>query len=169
MSAMLDTVGEVLNELEMKYESDEEKGLVHLGVNGNDLSAHVFFRAEEDHNAMVLHILPHVMVPAEKRLTAAEFLTRANYGLRHGNFELDMNDGEVRYKVFASAEDSQFSNSMVKIMFLAGMSTVDRYYKGLMKVCFGEMEPQLAIDEIEKPRRAPLTLPDRISRRIGMQ
>lgn len=35
----------------------------------------------------------------------AEFLTRANYGLVFGNFEMDMHDGEIRYKPsFRAAE-----------------------------------------------------------------
>ena len=36
--------------------------------------------------------------PEEMRVPMAEFLTRANYGLRIGNFEMDFEDGEVRYK-----------------------------------------------------------------------
>ncbi len=39
-----------------------------------------------------------VKAPEEKRLAIAEFVARANDGLRIGNFELDFGDGEVRYK-----------------------------------------------------------------------
>ena len=39
-------------------------------------------------------------VPEEKRSAVAEFITRANYGLPGGNFEMDWRDGELRYKVF---------------------------------------------------------------------
>ena len=37
-------------------------------------------------------------MPAERRLEVSEFLTRANHGLADGNFELDFDDGEVRFK-----------------------------------------------------------------------
>ena len=32
----------------------------------------------------------------EERAAMAEFLCRANYGMRYGNFEMDLQDGELR-------------------------------------------------------------------------
>lgn len=34
----------------------------------------------------------------------SEYICRANYGLNCGNFELDYNDGEIRYKCYVSCE-----------------------------------------------------------------
>jgi len=34
-----------------------------------------------------------------------EFLTRANYGLNIGNFEMDFQDGEIRFKTAIDVEE----------------------------------------------------------------
>ena len=34
-----------------------------------------------------------------KRQDIAEYLTRANYGMVMGNFEMDYSDGEIRYLI----------------------------------------------------------------------
>lgn len=33
-----------------------------------------------------------------------EYITGANYGLRNGNFEMDVEDGEIRYKVYVNVK-----------------------------------------------------------------
>ena len=37
-------------------------------------------------------------VREDKRDVVCRYITRANYGLRNGNLEMDLDDGEVRYK-----------------------------------------------------------------------
>jgi hypothetical protein len=57
-----------------------------------------YAQAVEEKDLVLLYsIAPH-RVPAERRLEVSEFLTRANHGLADGNFELDFEDGEVRFK-----------------------------------------------------------------------
>ena len=51
-------------------------------------------------------VLP-LNVPDEKRHAVAEFITRANYAMAIGNFEMDFSDGEVRFKTSIDATDSR--------------------------------------------------------------
>jgi hypothetical protein len=51
-----------------------------------------------DMEQFLFYVVASTRAPEEVRLAVAEFLTRANYGMRIGNFELDYSDGEVRYK-----------------------------------------------------------------------
>lgn len=45
-------------------------------------------------------------VPDARRLEAAEYLHRINYGLLLGNFEMDYDEGEVRFRTSLMAEGS---------------------------------------------------------------
>ncbi len=69
--------------------------MVFQGQNG-DLLCTALIRLEAQH--LVIYAYAPIKVLPETRLMAAEYLTRANYGMFIGNFELDFNDGEVRYK-----------------------------------------------------------------------
>lgn len=53
-------------------------------------------------------------VPEDRRLALAEFLTRANYGLFIGNFEMDWQDGEVRYKTSIDVAGDRLSTALVQ-------------------------------------------------------
>src|SRR5688500_12466181 len=53
-------------------------------------------------------VLPTI-VPQEKQREVMEYLTRANYGLSIGNFEMDLRDGEIRYKSSVDMADGELT------------------------------------------------------------
>jgi hypothetical protein len=57
-----------------------------------------YAQAVEEKDLVLLYSIAPQRVPADRRLEVSEFLTRANHGLADGNFELDFEDGEVRFK-----------------------------------------------------------------------
>ena len=85
---------------------------------------------EEKYWLIFYSYLP-VNVPVDKMVAAAEFVTRANRGMRIGNFELDYDDGEVRYKTSLDVEGGELSSKMIDNLLRANLSTTNRYFAGL--------------------------------------
>ena len=79
----------------------------------------------------------------------AEYLTRANFGLSNGNFELDYRDGEIRYKVFISCRDMLPSAAVLREAVILPVDMFDRYGNGLLAVLLGVRTPEEAIREAE--------------------
>jgi len=113
------------------------------GKNANYEGVMVFDEDEED--TLMLLVAPN-KVPEPKRLAAAEFLTRVNYGIKHGCFEMDMTDGEVRFKVSAVLCEGQLSQQMVHKMIGLALITLDRCYPALMAVTFANQTPSEAAE-----------------------
>ena len=79
----------------------------------------------------------------------SELLTRANYGLNIGNFEMDFSDGEVRYKTSINVEGGQLTTTIVKKLVYANVLTLDKYFPSIMKVIYADIPPDEAIALIE--------------------
>ena len=79
----------------------------------------------------------------------AEFITRANYGMIVGSFEMDYGDGEVRYKTSIDVEGDRLSLGLVRQLVYINVLMMDRYLPGIMKVAYGDVDPAAAIDSIE--------------------
>ena len=91
-------------------------------------------------------------INAQKSNSSAvgEFLHRANYGLKRGNFEMDYNDGEIRYKYTISLSDVQNDSfDSMRSLMLLGANMFQTYGDGLLAVAFGFKTPQEAIKECE--------------------
>ena len=88
-------------------------------------------------------------VPLEKLLTIAEFITRANYGLMLGNFELDFNDGEIRYKTSVDAQEIELNINAIAQIIYTNVLIMDRYFPGILSVIEQNEPPEKAISAIE--------------------
>jgi hypothetical protein len=144
-----ETLGEFLEEDEWKPRKLEEKhaySMLYSGENG-DYRCYAIVRIELEE--FLFYTVAPVRIPNEVRPAVAEYITRANYGLRIGNFELDYSDGEVRFKSSFNFEGETLTYGMLRNAMYPAVHSLDRYLPGLMRVSFGGATPLEAIEEIE--------------------
>lgn len=88
-----------------------------------------------------------ITVAEEYRPAVAEFMMRANYGLKLGAFELDFRDGEVRFKSTLSAVSGEPSIQDVARVVSMPVIMFERFGDGLVKCMMGVGNPA---EEIQK-------------------
>ena len=103
---------------------------------------------EEVHQFVFYSLLP-VNTPSDKLAAMAEFMARANYGMIVGNFELNYEDGEVRYKTSLDIGDGDLSLLLVKQLVYPNVATMDLYLPGLMAVIYSSTSAADAIAKVE--------------------
>ena len=92
----------------------------------------------------------------EKRDDMAEFLTRANYGLSLGDFEMDYDDGEIQYKMALDLEGDEAGTNVLptheQMANVIGLSAsmFRKYGKGILSVSYGGANPKEACENCEK-------------------
>jgi hypothetical protein len=90
-----------------------------------------------------------VAVAEELRVDMAEFILRANYGASIGCFEMDVDDGEIRYRTGLDVTDTQVEATMLRNIVLANLLMMDTYLPGILAVVHGGVAPHVAIQKIE--------------------
>jgi hypothetical protein len=76
-------------------------------------------------------------VPAGRRPEVSQFLTGANYGLAAGNFELDFEDGEIRYKTALHIQGDGLDGTLVKRLVRSNGMAMESYLPGIGAVITG--------------------------------
>lgn len=138
-------------DMELNFALEEENNRIRFSMD-TDAMKEVRFMAykENDRTMLFLTYLP-MKVPEDKRLELAEYITRANYGLHVGNFEMDLSDGELRYKTTGvSDEDSMPGLEVIRRLTYVGFSMFDRYVPGVLAILYGGKTAAEAIAEAEK-------------------
>ncbi len=120
-----------------------------LAFQGDNGQWSCYVQVNEARKEFLFYSLCPVTAPADKRLVMAEFLTRANYGLTIGNFEMDFDSGEIHYKTSLDVEGDRLSTALVRQLVYANVAIVDRYLPGIMAVIYGNVSPIDAISQIE--------------------
>ena len=149
MGAILDVATSFLQEDGWPLQQLEGQTIVQVSFQGDNGHWTCFAIAREEQAQFVFYSVCAARAPEARRLAMAEFLTRANYGLIIGNFELDWADGEIRYKTSLDVEGDRLTPALVKQMAYANVVTMDRYLPGIMRVIYGDVAPDQALAEID--------------------
>ena len=139
------------DEDDWNYQTLEDKSVLAGNFQGKKGKWRFIARAKEEQKQFIIYSILANNIPDDKLPEAAEYLTRANFGLTIGNWELDFSDGEVRYKTSVDVEGNEdiVNSELLKHLVYVNMWTTDRYLEGLMKVIYGGISPEEAIIEIE--------------------
>ena len=120
-----------------------------IGFQGKNSEWNCYAKAREKQQQFVFYSIAPINAPEEKRSAIAEFLTRANYGMTIGNFELDFADGEIRYKTSIDVEGVSLKFPQIKRLVYTNVTMMDEYLPGIMSVIDGDVLPEDAIAQIE--------------------
>jgi hypothetical protein len=91
----------------------------------------------EDKDLILLYSICPLRAPEGRRHEMSQFLTRANYGLAVGNFELDFDDGEIRYKTVLQLHGDELDSSALKRLVRANGVAMETYLPGIGSVIAG--------------------------------
>lgn len=143
------TLGTFLEEDGWYPQQIEGRPIYRMGFEGRNGRYACFAQIRMDLEQFLFYVMVPTKVPEALRPAVAEFLTRANYGLRIGNFEMDYADGEVRYKSSLDFEGALLTPALIRNAIYPAVQTLDRYMPGLMAVIYGGQTPEDAVRAIE--------------------
>ena len=138
MKKIIDEIKTFFKNNNWKYEYNKEDNIFISGLDmGNVLgNVRMFILLEE--NSYNVYMILNSKSEGSNYPLIAEFLHRANYGLKDGNFEMDYRDGEIRYKSFVNFKNIDVSQEVIEESIIVGAAMIASYGKGLLKLMLGE-------------------------------
>ena len=148
--ALADALRDILDGAGIKstFEERAEFGVftVRMKLSCKLQSAQVLVLVRED-NFSALATIP-LSADETTRLAVAEYLTRANYNMRNGNFEMSMETGEIRFKTYVHVGDGPVDKKAAHLAVMMPFLMLNRYGDGLLEVLFGFKSPREAFEAI---------------------
>lgn len=94
-------------------------------------------------------------VPEGARPSVAETIIRANYRLNVGKFEMDFDEGELRFQASQILTDDSLEDSVIDRLMGTTMSLLDMYLPAVLSVIYGNELPKDAIRYAEAGHGGP--------------
>jgi len=145
-----DTLREVFSAAGILATFEEKNGVgifsIRMKLRCRLQSAQMVVLVRED-NFSTITTLP-LTADTDHRLAMAEYLTRANWNMRNGNFELNMDDGEIRYKSYVHIGQEKPDIAAARLATMLPFLMIDRFGDGLIDVLFGFRTPREAFESI---------------------
>jgi hypothetical protein len=149
MGKIIEAMQKFLKEDGWPFSEMEGKTILRTGFSGKNGKWTCFAQAREDQQQLIFYSVCPNAAPEDKRAGAMEFITRANYELVIGNFEMDLSDGEIRYKTSIDVEGDELTSALIRQIVYYNVMTMNKYLPGLMSVLYANVQPEQAIRQIE--------------------
>jgi hypothetical protein len=146
---MLKIVEEYLNENNWQFSQTEDSSLFMFGISVENGNFQCYLEVDtEDKNFLFCSICGS-NVPIGKRSEILDLINRINYKLLIGNFEMDSEDGEIRYRTGIRYDFFEPTKDLVEQLVMANVLTMDAYFEAFMGVIYGDLDPTNALKKIE--------------------
>lgn len=118
--------------------------------NGKNGRTTCYAHIQREQEILLFYVVAPFAIPPERRLLMAEFITRVNFHFRLGNFEMNWDDGMLRFKSSVNFQGIELSEALMKYPLYFAALTMDQYLPGLKWVMSGEMSSNEAFITIQK-------------------
>jgi hypothetical protein len=134
-----------LDGLEWKYYCVADKPVLFCGFNGKDVLWDFDIKAKDNGDGFfhlsVTSFIPNKARP-ERRAAAVEIISRINWELTHGCFEMKHSDGEIRFRTSIILPGAEITHAIVGYLVYSNISTVDERVSQIMATLYSSKSPE---------------------------
>jgi hypothetical protein len=150
-----------LDAQEWHYRPGAKGASLFSGFNGTDALWDFNMLAQHKGDGLFLlgvnSFIPNKARP-ERRIACTELLSRINFELSLGCFEMDHKDGEIRFRTSIALPAADITAGVVAHLIRSNLSIVDQRLKQILAVLYSTTTPADALkpqDEIITPKPQP--------------
>ena len=150
---IVNVVKQFLAEDDWHYSFNEETGIFRFGLRIRSKIQNISYVIDVHDDEFVSYGMCPIGADCEDpemMAQMAEFICRANYGLKNGCFEMDWRDGEIRFRSYVDCENLLPSTTVVKNSVHCTAAMIKRYAPGIVDIIFGGAKAKDAITKCEK-------------------
>ena len=149
MTASFADIVSYFTEATQKPHIDEEKQMVRATYGGDAGSLRAAVRWNSDAERVDFRIGNIATVPESRREAACVLINRINWRVASGNLELDMEDGEVAYRLAFYVLDGTLGHKQIEANLHVTLSTVERMYPVLQRFLWADLSPEEALATLD--------------------
>jgi len=137
VTALYPVLEAVLEQSGFELERRPDRGLLIFPVTGDNGAWTTVAQAREEQRQAFFYSVAPELVPEATRDEAARLMSRINWGLALGTFELDLDDGQVRFRTSLDVGEADLTPALVKPLLIANFTLMDRYLPAVLAVASG--------------------------------
>jgi len=149
MSPVYTSLLEHLERTGIVYQADAEREVASATFTCETGSYQVITRVNDDDRLFQVFGICPITVPDGSRLDVAHALTRANWGMKVGKFEMDLDEGRLHFHIANVIDGEQVSDGLFGRLIAITLAMLERYVPAILSVVYGNELPANAIRRVE--------------------
>jgi hypothetical protein len=150
VDATLDRVRDWLRANEWTFDDVPDASCIRTGVQGKHARYRLVLGVRGEGPCFLVFGLYDFVVPSTRLASCADLVNRINFVSLVGCFEMDPDDGELRYRVTIPMEDAELSDGQIERSILVSASMADRWYPAFLALIHGGLSPSDAFESADR-------------------
>lgn len=146
---MFDVVRKFFQEEQWDCQTVGSKPLIRAGYRGERGTWVCYAQVDEKKRRFLFHAATGMQIPASYWPRVIEYLNRVNCALALGNFELDVETGDVRYRAGVETPNAELSVEVVRAIAYGAVRALDHYIPGVVAVIHSGLSPEAALTRLD--------------------
>ena len=148
MGALFDELKAFFGRMGWPVNAIEEQQILSFSYQGTHGQWVFILTVNEETRVVTMLSRAPIACPPERRSAVAELVLRANFGMSHGALDLDLDDGEIRFRTGADLSGLELVDANLAAVARYNVLTMDIYLPVLKAVIDGEASPEEALATI---------------------
>lgn len=132
-----------------KYDEEDHEFSLGMSLENDDVDSCIIILNIRDEENMSCRALYEFKIPEKKRPIISEYITRVNYGMFLGGFQMDLRDGEIFYKTSGVFSDGIPLNDEIRRIVQVTIRMAEKYGNGFYDVMYKGKSPAETVKAIE--------------------
>lgn len=146
----LKNVKEVLKTTGWDPEETEKEGVLRVDFSVDNIPVdEAIADVRIDYERFLYYLNFREKAPVKQRRETMEFVTRVNYDLVIGNFELNLENGFVRFKSAVDFTGTELVQPLIRDAIKSAMDAIELYADAIVDVMQGRKKAKKALEDAE--------------------
>lgn len=142
----INIIKEFLKSQQWQFTQVEGKSVLLFGIGGKNGNFQCIADLIEEEKNFIFFSVCGANTPPEKKETMLKLLNALNYRLFFGNFEMDDEDGEIRFRTSFSFNNIEINLKFIEEVIMANIVTMDKSLPAIIGIMFGEITVEKALE-----------------------
>jgi hypothetical protein len=151
MYAAHETLIQHLDEHDVKYMVNSDDHSVYMNLYGTVGTYQIVARVDDGAGLFLVCGRLPVRAPAGAVPAIAETITRANFELLNGRFEMDFDTGDLQFQIAEILSGVSLDEEVIERMIRTTLRMLDTYMPAVLSVIYGNEQPRDAVYHVEEP------------------
>lgn len=132
-----------------KFTEAEDKNVLFFGISGKNGNFQCIVDLIEDNFQFIFYSISGVNTPPEKKHSILELLNALNNKQIIGNFEMGLENGEIRFKTNFVYHNLALNQEYIGELIMANIITMDENLPNIINTMYGDEDIKTIVEDIK--------------------
>lgn len=150
MKSIVESVVNCFEKVGLRFSQCDDDPIFKIIGKGESGLLTTYVHADEDRSLIECFTICPLTVSQDRMMAVFELIARINWKLGVGNFDIDTQDGEIRFRTSIRLGNIELDHETIAHLIFMNLTTTDMFVPAIASVVCSRMTPEEALEMLKR-------------------